>query len=54
MVGSSIVAGIAQSLLLAILRIVPRRIFPERVFGNRWTDIIIFKAAKAPIFDLMS
>jgi hypothetical protein len=33
--GSSIVAGICHSSPSAIFLIVPRKIFPERVFGSR-------------------
>jgi hypothetical protein len=28
-----------------VTRIVARRIFPERVFGNRWTTTTVFIAA---------
>jgi hypothetical protein len=33
------VAGMAQGSLSAIFLMVPRRIFPERIFGNRATMI---------------
>ena len=38
----------------AILRMVPRRILPERVFGSRATAIAILKAATGPILSRTS
>lgn len=47
MAGSSIVEGTLYLSPSAILRMVPRRIFPDLVFGNRSTTTI-FKAAMTP------
>ncbi len=52
--GSSIVAGIVQASPSAIFFIVPRRIFPERVFGSRATMIASLNAATGPIFSRTS
>src|SRR5438132_2371719 len=46
--GSSIVAGMVQLSPSAIFLMVPRRIFPERVFGSRPTVIASLKAATGP------
>ena len=48
-VGSSIVAGMRHSSPSAILRIVPRRILPERVFGSALTMRTCLKDATGPI-----
>src|SRR5215208_5021641 len=49
MVGSSIVAGIFHASPSAIFRMVPRRIFPERVLGSRGTTSARLNEATAPI-----
>jgi len=46
--GSSMVAGIVQGSPSAIFLMVPRRIFPERVFGSRATVIASLNAATGP------
>src|SRR5213593_1536899 len=45
MTGSSIVGGTRYSTPSAIFFIVPRRILPERVLGNRWTTVAVLKQA---------
>src|SRR4051812_11684803 len=46
--GSSIVAGMVHSSPSAIFLMVPRRIFPERVFGSRPTVMASLNAATGP------
>src|SRR5450432_2370719 len=46
--GSSMVAGMVQASPSAIFLMVPRRIFPDRVFGNRATVMASLKAATGP------
>ena len=48
-VGSSMVGGSVQEAPSAIFLIVPRRIFPERVFGNLETDAAVLKKATGPM-----
>jgi len=48
------VAGIVQLSPSAIFFIVPRRIFPERVFGSRPTVVASLNAATGPIFSRTS
>ena len=52
--GSSIVAGIFHSFPSAIARIVPRKTFPDRVFGKRLTTSACLNAATGPIRFLTS
>src|SRR3954462_11244616 len=47
--GSSIVAGMLHAPPSAIFLMVPRRILPERVFGNRWTTMARRNEAPGPI-----
>ena len=47
-------AGSLNSSPLAILRIVPRKILPDRVFGKRFTETAVLNAATGPIFSLTS
>src|SRR5262249_50080551 len=54
MTGSSIVARTFHGSPSAIFFIVPRRILPERVFGNRATAMATLNAATGPIFSRMS
>ena len=42
-------AGTRYSLASAIFLTVPRRIFPDRVFGSRWTTTAVLNAATGPI-----
>ena len=42
-------AGILYSLLSAIFRIVPLKIFPERVLGSRFTIAAVLKEVIGPI-----
>ena len=49
MVGSSMVAGMLKLAPSTIFFMVPRRIFPERVFGSRATVTAALKAATGPI-----
>ncbi len=48
MAGSSMVDGMLYSLPLAMDRMVPRRILPERVFGSRLTMEVILEAGNRP------
>ena len=45
-VGPSMVEGVSNASPSAILRIVPRRILPERVFGRRGTSTVRLKLVK--------
>src|SRR5207248_10154595 len=49
MAGSSMVGGTRTSWPSAIRRIVPRRILPDRVFGNLFTTAAVLKNATGPM-----